>query len=96
MLSPCSLQKLEVESVDFTKASGGVPRLRLTWKATETEPAIEQTLQLFTPVVVSLEATDIPLKFSTVALRPGTELPPADAGGATERRCVITAELDEV
>ena len=89
-------QKLEVESVDFTKQAG-VPRLRLTWRATDAEPAVEQTMQLFSPVVVSLEASDMPLKFNTIALRPGAEPPETGAGlRASERRCVPTAELDEV
>ncbi|XP_043244120.1 DIS3-like exonuclease 2 isoform X2 [Amphibalanus amphitrite] len=89
------IDKLEVESVEFTKQTG-VPRLKLTWRATDTEPAVDQIIELFTPVTVSLEATDMPLKFSTVALRPGAAV---DGEGAAlqpvERRCVPTAELDE-
>ncbi|KAF0310544.1 DIS3-like exonuclease 2 [Amphibalanus amphitrite] len=89
------IDKLEVESVEFTKQTG-VPRLKLTWRATDTEPSIDQIIELFTPVTVSLEATDMPLKFSTVALRPGAAVEGEGAAlRPVERRCVPTAELDE-
>ena len=75
-----------------------MPRLQLTWRATDIEASVEQMIELFSPVTVSLEATDMPLKFSTVALRPGTAAPELDGPlpPPADRRCVPTAELEEV
>lgn len=70
-LFDCLFQSVWTLSVEFSQ-EGGVPCLELVWRAADGEPALRQRRELFA-VTVSLEAIDVPVKFSAVTQRPGSE-----------------------